>query len=367
MAISPTRYLVTFAVTTLFLVSAVALLNWRVDPLQYYRRAAFQPEFSTSARYQNPGLARNYDYDTVILGTSVSLGYDLGDLAARTGWRPLNLAMSGALPHEQWLLLQLALRTGRVKRVLWDLNYEYFGGNPDATSDYDGAFPAYLYDTNPITKLPNYLLNIDVTKASLRILLGLIRHKPPPLTLEDLTALRHKVAGAAVVRKSWDNAHHITWPVAQHPEEFAPEKTETNFDRNMLSVIQAHPEVTWDLWFPPLSPAYQAIMRLQMPAAWEDMFAWKRYIQVETGSLPQVRLHDFQAYQPIVSNPEHYTDMVHTDRVAHALLIRELCNQGEIATPAELAQSEAYLRLEARPEAVEAWLKEPPDSQAGTR
>jgi hypothetical protein len=354
------RYLATFAATTVALLAAIALMNWRVDPLQYYRRAAYPPEFSMQARYQNPGLARNYPYDTLIVGTSVSLGFDLRDFAAQTGSHPLNLAMSGSPVHEQRLLLDLALKTGRVKHVFWELNYEYFGGSADQVSDYDGTFPAYLYDNNPLTKVTNYLLNVDVTKASFRILLRLLLHKAPPLTLEQLTApVETGESGAGALLKNWTNSHHTPWPPALHPEDFAPEKTRANFELNVLSVIRAHPEVTWDLWFPPHTTVYQTIMREQMPAAWEDLFPWKRMILSETESLPGVRLHDFQGDKEIVMQPGRYRDIVHFDLPTHELLVREMLAGREIATPDRLSETEAFLRGEAQASAVNTLLGHP--------
>jgi len=48
-------YLFVFAGTAAVLSVTVALLNWLVDPLQYYRRAEYPPEYSIRARYQNLG------------------------------------------------------------------------------------------------------------------------------------------------------------------------------------------------------------------------------------------------------------------------------------------------------------------------
>ena len=107
----------------------------------------------------------------LVIGTSVSLGFRADRIHDTLGWNALNLAMPGASAHEQSLLLEVALRTGRVRHVLWDVNHEYLRGDPDWVSDYDGAFPAYFYDTNRWNEIPNYLLNIDTTKATLRVLL----------------------------------------------------------------------------------------------------------------------------------------------------------------------------------------------------
>ena len=88
--LAASTYLKLAAALALALAALIAFANWRVDPLQFYRRASYPPLLSDALRFQNPGLARNYDYDTLILGTSVSLGFDAGPRSSY----PLDLAFS---------------------------------------------------------------------------------------------------------------------------------------------------------------------------------------------------------------------------------------------------------------------------------
>ncbi len=184
----------------------IALVNWLVDPLQYYRRASYPPEFSDQTRYQNPGLARNYPYDTVIIGTSVSRGFDLAQMRESMHCDAINLSMQGASAREQSLMLDVALRTGRVRRVVWDVNSEFLRGPSDWVPDFEGAFPSYFYTTHPLDKLPHYLLNIDTTKATLRVLLrygGIPLYHPR--NVSDLSGLagEKRVAGREPVLQRW--------------------------------------------------------------------------------------------------------------------------------------------------------------------
>jgi len=72
------------------------------------------------------------------------------------------------------------------------LEIRIFCGTTTWISDYEQAFPAYLYDLNPLDKVWNYLLNVDVTKSSLHVLLRLALRKPSPMSLDDLTLLPPK-------------------------------------------------------------------------------------------------------------------------------------------------------------------------------
>ena len=52
------------------LLALCALAVFAVDPFEHYRESAVLPLYDQES-YNNPGIARNYDYDAVILGTSI--------------------------------------------------------------------------------------------------------------------------------------------------------------------------------------------------------------------------------------------------------------------------------------------------------
>jgi hypothetical protein len=346
--ISASRYLRLCGALALALAALVAAVNWLVDPLQFYRKAAYPPDFAEQARFQNPGLARNYPCDAVLTGTSVSLGFTAGEIRDRLGWDALNLAMSGASAHEQSLMLEVALQTGRARHVLWDLNFEYFRGSPDWVSDYDGAFPAYFYDNNPWNEIPHYLLNIDTTKASARVLLqraGLHLYRPRPLGELSRLATAHP-PGRASVLQSLRKAESAPSLFQEQPGEFTREKLTRSFEENVLRPIRSHPEVTFDLWFPPFSVAREALLNETAPGVWNSMFHWKEDIVREAGALPNVRLHDFEGLPGIVLDLDHYSDTVHFDDAIRSRIIEAVANGSARATSESLAQAEAALRRE---------------------
>ena len=47
-----------------------AALTYAVDPFEHYRESRILPLYDQES-YNNPGIARNYDYNAVILGTSM--------------------------------------------------------------------------------------------------------------------------------------------------------------------------------------------------------------------------------------------------------------------------------------------------------
>lgn len=154
------RYLAWYvAFNVIFGVTCPAALTYLIDPLQFFRRASYAPTFSTNERHQLPGLIRNYDYDTAIVGTSMAQNFYPSYADRVLHAHTIKLAISGSTVHEQFLVARLALLTGKPRRVIWGVDDWVFRGAVDRVRSDLGAFPYYLYDGNPVEHVW-YLLNV---------------------------------------------------------------------------------------------------------------------------------------------------------------------------------------------------------------
>lgn len=344
------RYGVVLLATTVFLFTIAAGINFLIDPWQFYRRADYEPLWNDQSRYQNPGLAKNYPYTAVIAGTSVSLGFDYGHFAQTLGAEPINLAFNDGAAREQRLILEVALRGRPVQRVMCDLHFEYFRGDPARLSDFEGKFPAYLYDKNPWNEIPSYLLSIDALKSSAKVLArrtGLPAYKPVPL--ESLT--RKPVRqGRDRVLKAWQRGQGRAHAFSTHPEIFAADITTRSFIENHLAVAKAHPQTRFDFYFPPFSIAYFARIRALSPCAFEEMFTWKQRVRDLCAATPNITLHDFQHDLATLTDFALYVDTSHYGPELHARLVEAIRDRSSLATPESLQRSAEILRREATPD-----------------
>ena len=81
-----------------------------------------------------------------------------------------NRLMAGSTAHEQYLVAETALATGRIKTVLWGLDEPSFAWPARAVRDDQAPFPYYLYRKRG----PNleYLLSLSTLRLSLLALNG---------------------------------------------------------------------------------------------------------------------------------------------------------------------------------------------------
>ncbi len=301
-----------FGLTAAMTVS-IALLNYRVDPLQFYRKAQYPPLLTGEKRFQNPGLAKNYHYDSIVMGTSLSENFLSHVIKEKLGWTALNFSMPGASAREQRLMLNLALETGKVKNVLWDVNYEYLRGSSNWVANFDGVFPEHFYDTKSWNELHTYLLNVDTTKDSAKVLLRKLGIKAyPDSTLDELyTWHTRRVFGTESVRKAWKRATDKRPTFVSQIPEYAVTNLNANFDQSFLAEITKHPEVKFHLYFPPFTVGYYAHVFATSPEIFQNMLANRRHIFERTKSLSNVELYDFQGDAKITTDLANYCDLIH--------------------------------------------------------
>jgi len=331
----------TVTVTSVILIA----INWWIDPLQFYRRAAYPPHLSGQKRFQNPGLAKHYDYNAVVIGTSLSENFRAKLIKEKLGFDSMNLAMQGASSHEQSLVLQVALETGKVKNVIWDVQYEYLRGDRKWVANYDGTFPSYFYDNNPLNEIHNYLLNVDTTKSSLKILLkkyGVPTYEEQ--NLEDLyTWDKKKEFGKASVRKSWERAIALRPTLEKQVPEYALANLNANFDINFLAVIKKHPEVTFYLYFPPFTPSYYLNVVTVSPAIFQNMLENKKYIFTQVRDLKNVQLYDFQTLPGMILNVENFCGAMHFNSNVNEYIIESMASQRHLAVQPNVEELESLV------------------------
>jgi hypothetical protein len=318
-------YLRVLVLAAIGLTLLIGLFNWRVDPLQLYRRAGYAPVFIENQRYQNPGLAKHYDYETVVIGTSHAENFLPGDIARALGERGLKLAIAGSTAHEQHLILRKAIETGRVRHVIWLLDHIAFKKPATAVGSRREDFPAHLYVEGP-RAVGLYLLSLDSLRLSVDALLGLGHGELETLNTwyrdfrfsEQSTLADWRRRGAILDRINRD-PRYVRTPTGP--------RSRASVRANLLSLAQAHPEIRFDLVFPPFSVlAYLADHRTS-ELAFGERLAYKRFVVESTAALPNVRVFDFQVVREITHDLDHYKDLDHFGIEVNRYILQSLAEE----------------------------------------
>jgi hypothetical protein len=333
------RYAQVLLMALVAFASAVAVFNYVVDPFQQYRKPTWYEAryYRPLQRYINPGMAKHYDYEIVVTGSSMMENTRNSEVGKILTGKAINLAMGAMTAYELRQLLTTILATGKAKHIILDLNFNAFAGSPTMQVVTE-PLPLYLYDDIPWNDV-HYLLQAQTLAKSAEIVLGM-KHSRYSANADQpwYWADGYTFSKNAVLRGL--DLNNINRDFKQLPRTL--EGMRASFDANLLPLLRAYPGVRFSLVYPPWSAL-----------VWEDFrqrnqvdvsLAFKRSVFDAVRDLPNVALYDFQARLDWVTNLDNYKDIYHFSPRISREMIEAIAKGSDRVTSETLSQSEAILR-----------------------
>jgi hypothetical protein len=347
----PTRFIRNALLGAFVILAIAGTINYRVDPFQQYRvPSSYAPRFYYSyQRYENPGIARHYDFDRAIVTSSFMENVSGSEVDRAFGrGKTFNLAFSALTAYEARKLLESVLAHGKVKEVIYDVDYNSFSGDVNRTGIPD-PLPLYLYDERRWNDYP-YLLSIATLRKSANILLG-----------------RHEIGYREDRDTPWywgDTAEFSVKSVVEHLDfrdlnkRFKqPPRTMdgmmASFDKNLAPLVRDHPDVKFIFVWPPYSILVWADFRQRAQLDLSLEFK-KRFVDV-LSKYPNVRIQDFQERTDWITRLDEYRDMYHFSPRISSALVTEIGAGHDLLTPQNVDERNRTLRemaLSADPERI---------------
>lgn len=292
------------SLTFIWLILAAALVVW-VDPFfQYHAPLADFPYLVDNQLTQNPGMAKHMEYDSVILGSSMTVNFNTNWFEELMGLKAVKLSYSGAYPKDQANIMDIIFDSGHeVKSVFLGVDVTTYTGGVEETKY---PLPAYLYDDNYLNDI-QYVLNKDV----------LLNYVLRPLADPDQTDL-------ATVYQSWwtDEYYNIQWVMHNYEnpdqvqEETAKEaylaSVEANLAQNIGPYIEQNQDTVFYVFFPPYSILYWNDVMKENHL--EATMAEYQYIADRLLGYDNVRVFYFPDREEIVTDLNNYADYTHYHR-----------------------------------------------------
>lgn len=287
----------------LALLAAITLF---VDPFFHYRGGQKSLEYPLiDERYQNDGIARHYEYDSIITGTSMCQNFKCSEFNELWGGNAIKIANSGASFHESGETIRRALSyNSEVKNVLCSLD-----GNrlnvPALYDEYEG-YPVYLYDNNPFNDV-NYLLNKDVVPKTIAVL-NYTRSGQKTTSMDEYGSWeqyasfgRDSVLASFALLAEQDVECELTEEDVRQIRE--------NVTANFVRLAEDHPDTTFYFFFPPYSICYwEALFRAKQMDA--QLNAQKICAELLL-AVENIQVYDFSYRTDITANLDNYSDTLH--------------------------------------------------------
>lgn len=307
-----------------------------VDPDHvFHPPLSWLPEhrFRNEPWVQNAGLINSYlavddsPFDAVIVGSSVSQNFRPYMLAGHDGrGQVMKLALAGAGPMAQKVLLLRALAAGRVKHVYWEiLSTQYATADETGRSQQPASYgsedfgedKAYLYNDSRLDDY-RYVFNSHSLYAAIALLAGKDAEYVLPMELVGNWADSCRRDGSCpqgnYFRPEAFEALRASYVkrVRHYDSLLAARNTALYglLDVALLDVVRAQcgGARSFDLYFPPVSIMTYANMSER---DFGYHFFMLRYLLEQVGHCGNVRIFAFGDDGRLTGNMANYSDVVH--------------------------------------------------------
>lgn len=306
---------------------SIAAIVVYVDPFfQYHKPLSWFPYRLENQLTQNPGMAKTLDYDSVLLGSSMTLRFDTSWFQELFDLQTIKLTYNAAYPLDQATIFEMIDESDNLlKAVFLGIDITTYCGSID-----DRAYPlqTYLYDHNLLNDV-EYLFNKDV----------LIQYVMTPIARGQKEAdsfhnIYNKYYNPADYSQAiaLANYHPLAKRDAIPVERDAYlDNLRENMAQHILPYIQKHSDAQFYIFFPPYSILFwhDAVQKNNVAAR---MAEYECLVEI-LSECPNVKLYFFAGDEEIITNLNNYTDYTHFSQEISYLLTQYMAEDVDRITP----------------------------------
>lgn len=299
-------------------------INIFIDPFQIYKKATFHKTIFMKEFYLNAGLIKQYDYDSVSIGSSMTQNFHIEDIKEQLEFqKPIKLPISGGSIVEHSMVLESAISTGKVKNVL-------FGLDIFSLNNTGNRLPEYLYD-NSIWNDYKYIFSIDTLKRSFTypFLHFTIAKTHPKLDYNLMFQWQHNYPESdfsqAKVLSSYKK-RSVNLDNHEDSNKVTNERIE-GFNKYILKIVKDNPSINFIFFYPPYSIlTYKSMNSSNL----DSFFEVKKVINRKLKALPNVQIYDFQDNWSMITNLDNYKDITHYHSKINSYILKEISKRNNL-------------------------------------
>lgn len=302
----------------------IAALVIFIDPyFHYHKPLSFINYVIDDERYQNDGILRNFEYDSILTGTSLMENIKVTDVDKLFGIRAIKVPFSGGYYSEISQALNQALNKRRVKKVIMPLTYtKFINTKYDYWGNEQFVYPKYLYDDSIFNDL-EYLFSLKTLKYCFLDIKNTIK-RIPMTNFDDYANWMHTANfGKETVLKEYKREKKNDTTRAGLTEK---EKNiiKENIKINLIELIAKYPETEFILYFPPMSIVYWDSLS---QAGEVDVKLEEIKMTIEgLLQLNNVKMYYFVNDEKIITNLDNYKDSIHYNQDVDKYILYSIRN-----------------------------------------
>lgn len=285
----------------------IALMMIIVDPyFHYHKPLSFLSYRLYEERYTNDGIARHFEYDALITGTSMTQNFKTSEMDDLFGTKAVKNTFSGAGYEELSENLERALsRNPNLKTVLLGLDQNGLLRAYD-WRQYDD-YPEYLYDDTPLNDA-SYLFNKSIIYHGVLPAITMTLTGQESTTMDEYSSWEDETG----LRQVLYNYDRTTLEKRDgnygEAEKAAVTKTITE---NVVNLANRYPDTTFYIFYPPYSICYFDAHSIHGTLP-KELAAQQTATELLL-TCPNVKLYNFFDQYDVICNLDYYSDAGHYD------------------------------------------------------
>ena len=300
-----------------------AAIVYVVDPCIRYRRPRFYKPFYVDSEIQLPGMIRNYDYNSILIGSSMSQNFRSSDFKREMGLDLLKAACPGISSKDYSLLFDVIMEEGNHKPDVLFFNVDLFSYSYENRT----VFPPdrRFFFNKPPNHEYKYFWNYTVwNKYILRFLKQSLLRKYKNIDYDTMFSRRDRYAGVDEVRRS------LKRPKGVFHFNMKKDVLIANFKNDVLRHLKSMPDTKIEVFFPPYSVLFWG--QVEKDDKIDDYLAIKNEMQRLLFQLPNVRMHDFQAAESVMLDFDNYKDTSHYRENINTWMVKKMASGEYVCT-----------------------------------
>ena len=300
----------------LFVVGSITVI---VDPYFHYHAPLEQLEYPLNhARYQNDGIAKHFDYDAIITGTSMTENFKASECDELFGVHAVKISLSGGFFKEVNDQVSRAIQANpNIKMVLRSLDSYMLIEEKDREQD-TFQNPEYLYDNNILNDV-KYIFNKDVL---LKAVDPVFQYTADGQKTTDFDVYCRWNDAYVFSKESVFNSYtrpdknENSDPFTSEDEEILTE----NILQNIIAEARKNPEIQFYYFIPPYSVVWWD--KLHQTGEMERQIAALERASKMLVEEQNIKLFSFTELFEITENLDNYKDTIHYSEDINSLMLK---------------------------------------------
>ena len=307
--------------TSLFLIAIVVI---DIDPYFHYHKPKLDKYFYSldNQRSQNDGIIKHFDYDALIIGTSMTENFKTSEMNNIFNVKSIKVPFFGATYKEINDNLYTALdHNPNIKKVIRGLDYNKFIEDKNYIRRDLGKYPTYLYDNKYYNDV-NYLFNKDVIFNRVYKMQSErkdIEFKPGITSFDDYSnwqndfgfGRKNVLPNGILTSENSDSIH-----LSEKDKKVLYE----NIIQNVTSIADKYPDVDFYYFFTPYSAVYWSNLNNEGKIL-EQIEAEKYTIELILEH-SNIHLFSFNNCVELTTDLNNYKDSLHYAEWINSLILQ---------------------------------------------